>query len=84
MQPEKVRPRNFKVEKIVYNKNSFSIAIGKWKGQKNNRFAMRWNGEHEKDQGYPNYGKYPMWFQLPDDVKDIIRVFSENDDLQNL
>jgi len=28
MRPEDVNPSNFKVEKIIYNKDNFSIAIG--------------------------------------------------------
>ena len=71
MRPEDVNPSNFKVEKIIYNKDNFSIAIGEWKEDNSTRFAMRWN-EGKTIAGYPHYAGNPMWFQLPKDSTDVI------------
>ena len=83
MQPENVNPKNFTVEKILYNRNNFSIAIGTWNEDETRRFAMRWN-EREgipEDKGYPSVFQHPMWFQLPNevvDITDILQVIAEN------
>jgi len=78
MKPEDANPKNFKVQKVVYKENTFSIAKGIFNNDGKLRFAMRWDGEEESDQGYPNYGKWPMWFQLPDDIKPILVALIEN------
>ena len=81
MKPEDVNPSNFKVEKILYNKNGFSIAIGIWRENGHRRFAMRWNEQGSRpatDKGYPSVFQHPMWFQLPNDVNDIIQVLTDN------
>lgn len=41
MKPENVNPKNFKVEKIVYANNEFSIAYGVWE-EGETHLAMRW------------------------------------------
>ena len=76
MRPEDVNPSNFKVEKIIYNKGNFSIAIGEWKEDNSTRFAMRWN-EGKTIAGYPSYAGYPMWFQLPKDLTDVIETLKK-------
>jgi hypothetical protein len=62
MEPENVNPKNFIVERIIYNDNNFSIAIGIWQEDETRRFATRWN-EGNTFAGYPNYAGNPMWFQ---------------------
>ena len=80
-------PRNACPQNFVHNGNviytspdgSFSIAKGIWVEDGTERFALRWNYDlnDPDDKGYPNYGKYPMWFQLPNektDLEDIIKT----------
>lgn len=80
MQPEEVNPANFTVERIIYNQNNFSIAIGIWNEDGTRRFAMRWNerNNNPKDKGYPSVFQHPMWFQMPEDIRDIIPILSDN------
>ena len=66
MKPEDVNHKKFETKKILYNGNGFSVAYGIWEGG-SHVIAMRWNGEGE-EVGYPNYGKYPMWFIIHDDL----------------
>lgn len=70
MKPENVNPSNFKVDRILFNNGSFSIALGIWEsGSK--VLAMRWNGDiaDEEDKGYPKTFGNPMWFILDDEIK---------------
>ena len=82
MKPENANPNNFKIDKIIYTSvdGSFSIARGEWTEDGMNRFAMRWNGDIHNpiDKGYPSVFDHPMWFQLPYDIKDILKVLIEN------
>ncbi len=71
MKPEDVNPKNFIVTKILYNKDGFSIAEGIWVDDKSNRWAMRWNNS-PTETGYPSVFKHPMWFQLPNNFKEIL------------
>lgn len=69
MQPENVNPRNFRVERIVFNNGSFSIAYGIWEDE-SNRLAMRWNGNSNdpNDVGYPKLFGNPIWFQISEEL----------------
>lgn len=80
MKPEDVNPKNFEVEKIVYNTHNFSIAIGVWQEDGTRRFAMRWNEKDgtPDDKGYPSVFQHPMWFQLPEDITGILKALMEN------
>ena len=81
MDPKDANPKNFKVEKILYTSpQGFSIAKGEWTEDEMNRFAMRWNGDlnDSEDKGYPSVLGHPMWFQLPYDIKDILKTLIEN------
>lgn len=82
MKPENANPKNFRVISIIYTSpdGSFSIAKGEWIEDNMNRFAMRWNGDinNQGDKGYPSVFDNPMWFQLPYDIKDILKVLIEN------
>lgn len=68
MEPEKVNPRNFKVNEIVYDNSHFSIAYGKFENG-DNCIAMRWNGDGEEDAGYPKTFGNPMWFIVDNQLK---------------
>lgn len=84
MKPENVNPKNFKVEKIIYNAGGFSVAKGEWVDDETKRFAMRWNGEGD-EKGYPSVFDNPMWFQLPEgDIKGILKAIIENSGLEAL
>jgi hypothetical protein len=82
MKPENANPKNFVVSKVVYTSPDglFSIAKGEWTEDNMNRFAMRWNGDinNPNDKGYPSVFDHPMWFQLPYNIKDLLRVLIEN------
>ncbi|WP_394773839.1 hypothetical protein [Flavobacterium sp.] len=83
MRPEDVNPANFTVERIIYNKGNFSIAIGTWNEDETRRFAMRWNEKDSNpdDKGYPSVFQHPMWFQLPNginNINDIIQTLTAN------
>jgi hypothetical protein len=77
MNPQNANPKNFLVEKIIYNQDGFSIAIGVWQDDQTRRFAMRWNGDGD-NIGYPSYAGNPMWFQLPDDIRGILAALISN------
>lgn len=82
MRPEDVNPSNFTVERIIYNRDGFSIAIGIWNDDGTRRFAMRWNerggSTSPDDKGYPSVFDHPMWFQLPDDATGVIEALNTN------
>lgn len=67
MNPDTVNPNNFKVNRILFNNNSFSIAFGTWKNG-NKAVGMRWNGE-EDEVGYPKTFGHPMWFIIDEEVR---------------
>jgi len=77
MNPENVNPKNFTVEQVLFNQGGFSVAIGTWNEDGTRRFAMRWNVANT-DAGYPNYAGNPMWFQLPEDITDVIQILSQD------
>ncbi|MDQ0361876.1 hypothetical protein [Breznakia pachnodae] len=54
--------------RIIYDggENDFSVAIVNWKGRE--MFAMRWNGDKEKQLGFPVMGKTPLWLVLPEGI----------------
>ena len=68
MNPEKVNPRNFVVNEIVYDNNEFSIAYGKFENGEN-CIAMRWNGDGDEDKGFPKTFGNPMWFIIDNRLK---------------
>lgn len=68
MNPEKVNPRNFQVNEIIYDNDEFSIAYGKFENGEN-CIAMRWNGIGDDDKGYPKTFGNPMWFIIDNRLK---------------
>ena len=70
MKPEDVNPKNFSVEKIIYDNTEFSIAYGKFKDG-DNCIAMRWNG-NINEKGYPKTFGNPMWFIIDNRLKHMI------------
>ena len=69
MKPEEVSPRNFKLEKIIFDNGDFSISYGEWENG-NKSLAMRWNGDPNDpdDKGYPKTFGNPMWFLVERDL----------------
>lgn len=66
--PEKVKTsQTFKLDKILYNHNGFSIGIGTYMGNDSWALAMRWNGYDDR-AGFPYAGKNPLWFTLPTEL----------------
>ena len=89
MRPEKACPKNFLHNgNIIYTSpdGHFSIAKGEWTEDEMPRFAMRWNGDinDPNDKGYPSVFDYPMWFQLPYDIKDILQALIANSNAMTL
>ena len=72
MQPEMVRPSNFRVRRIIYNdiEEQFAIAWGEWTRDGTMHLAMRWNGGNDNDPGYPtsHHAGKPLWFLLPSNL----------------
>ena len=64
MKPENVHHAKFKVQKILLNSYEFSIAYGIWEDG-SNRLGMRWNGDSDRDPGYPKLFLRPVWFMIP-------------------
>ena len=66
--PLKVNQSKFPVDEsnLIYNKDSFSLAFSEYDGgREGHSLGIRWNGNESKP-GFPNYGKNPIWFILPD------------------
>ena len=68
MEPQNVNASDFKVESILFNKNGFSIAYGKWRDNDYNSIAMRWNNGGKNNIGFPNIYGNPKWFLIEDDI----------------
>jgi hypothetical protein len=64
MDPEKVRPSNFKDFTVVFEDDHFAVAFGV-DDEKKRRMAMRWKGSGD-NVGHPKRGKHPLWFLLPE------------------
>lgn len=68
MEPENVHSSNFTKHVVLYNDKDFSIAIGDWEGNEDNRsVGMRWN-EAYTGIGYPNAKGNPKWFIVENNV----------------
>jgi hypothetical protein len=66
--PETVKTSQaFRLDKIIYNYNGFSIGVGTLIGNDSLVLAMRWNGEDDK-AGFPYAGKHPLWLFLPSEL----------------
>jgi len=78
MDPKKVNPSNFKVDKIIYNDDEFSIAFGT-SANNSKIIGMRWNGDDDENIGFPNSYNKPMWFVIPSDLaKNFITTLTDN------
>lgn len=53
----------FRLDKVIYNHNGFSIGIGAYIGSDTTVIAMRWNGDDDS-VGFPYAGKNPLWFHI--------------------
>ena len=83
MRTQDANPKNFVHNgNIIYTSptGDFSIAIGEWDQDGQQRFAMRWNGDinNPNDKGYPSVFDNPMWFQLPPDANGWIKALISN------
>ena len=82
MKPQDVNPRNFQVHKIVYTSpnGGWSIAKGEWVDDGMERFAIRYNGDinNPEDNGFPSTFGNPMWFQLPYEIKELLKELIEH------
>lgn len=68
MEPENVHSSDFTNHIVLYNDNDFSIAIGNWEGNENNRcVGMRWNVAYN-GIGYPSTFGHPKWFIVENNV----------------
>ncbi len=84
MRPEDVNRKNFTLISIIYTSpdGGFSIAKGTWNEDEMTRFAIRWNGDinNQNHKGFPTYKEFPVWFQLPYDLRDFLTVLIKNSD----
>ncbi|MEP2771668.1 MAG: hypothetical protein ABJH05_05945 [Fulvivirga sp.] len=65
--PEYVNPEKFKVVKVLYNHNDFSVALGTWTPSNEQIIGMRWN-DGEDGKGYPKAFGNPQWFVVSNDI----------------
>lgn len=65
-----VKPNKYQSVDIVYDGEvDDSLAIARLKMENGKAFyGIRWNGG-ENSLGYPSQGKYPLWFELPYEIK---------------
>ena len=76
--PEEVNPKNFIVETILYNHESFSVAYGCWDDDYR-CLAVRWDGE-ENRSGFPQTFGRPMWLIIPQELTiPILKGFLDKD-----
>ena len=85
MKTKEVRPYKFSVHTILYNKDGFCIAYGKWENGPS-RLAMRWNDD---SNGFPNQDGSPVWFHLPEKelftneiLKGILKIKAQENNLE--
>ncbi len=65
--PESVNPEKFKVIKVLYNHDDFSISQGVWTPDNTRQIAMRWNEGYDGN-GYPKAWGHPQWFIISEDL----------------
>jgi len=56
---QSVKPKNFNVDRIIYDDGDFAVAWGTWQDG-SPRLGMHWNGE-AGDPGYPKLFGNPVW-----------------------
>jgi hypothetical protein len=64
MQAKDVNHSKFRVDKIIYETEEFSIAYRLWE-DRDMLLGMRWSGENKDDAGYPKLFGNPVWFIIP-------------------
>ena len=68
--PLEVNDKMFKVkaENLLYNKHGYSIALSKYKDNKNHSIGIRWN-DSNNGKGFPTrYWGQPAWTIIPDNL----------------
>ena len=67
----------WKLGSILYNSREYgwSVAEGQWKDGEtwNNALGIRWNGGGENPLGHPISHFHPVWFIVPDELRDVLR-----------
>ena len=73
MNPEHViSPQaRWELYRVIYNHGPWSVAYGTWDGDE--VIAVRWNGG-DNDNGFPTSSRWPVWFILPDELRDAVEV----------
>jgi hypothetical protein len=67
--PEDVNPHNFKVDRVLFTRDGFSVAWGTWESGPERRMGMRWDGDDAGgDKGYPKTFGHPVWFIIQDEL----------------
>ena len=67
----------FKVQDIVYNKDGFALARGKWENGDKLRLACRWH--EDGGIGYPQTFGKPQWLVFPEDKHLSVEIISTLD-----
>jgi hypothetical protein len=50
---------------VLYDDSEYSAIWGRFRQRSYRVLGVRWNGK-EGEVGYPNQGKYPLWYVEPD------------------
>ena len=69
--PEDVNPEKFKVDKVLYNFDDFSISYGTWTPDSSKKVAMRWNDGYD-GSGYPKVFGHPQWFIISEHLSKVL------------
>jgi len=74
---EEVQPKKWNDIQVIYDDGTYSAVWGYYGGQEQKSLGVRWNGG-ERDNGYPNQGRYPLWYVEPELVtKTILLQFQD-------
>ena len=68
MRGKDVRPRTWSNVLDLYDDGDTSFISGNYKNAQETSIGIRWDGNPDdlNDAGYPNQGKNPTWFILPE------------------
>lgn len=69
--PENVNPEKFKVIRVLYNYDDFSISYGTWTPNGTRQIAMRWNDGYD-GSGYPKTFGHPQWFLITEHLAKVL------------
>lgn len=60
-----VTPKSWTDIKILYDDGKYSVIWGRRDNYKTKELGVRWNGSNDAPKGYPNQGKYSLWYSEP-------------------